>query len=386
VKAQHYVRMILDSLYSARPDGLPGNEDCGQMSAWYVMSALGLYQVCPGDPVYTIASPLFPRAIIHLENGKQFVVEAEGHSSGNVYIQSARLNGRSLEAPFISHEELSGGGKLQLTMGETEGEFGSGKYCPFSQATTESRDVPLPSIHAPSDRFTDSLVISLSSAEPAATIRYTLDGSDPSESSERIDAPFVIRETTTIRARTIAADGRASDIASARFQRYAPPGSLILLTPYSPQYPGGGDHALIDGRRGGNNWRLGAWQGYEGNDLVAVVDLGTVRTIKEVTLGCLQDEASWIFFPVEVEFSLSGDGEHFDTPVRVANPVPPDEPGSIVREFPAALGNVEARYIRVEARSLRTCPEWHKGKGEKAWLFVDEIRVEMGDEKREDRR
>jgi predicted alpha-1,2-mannosidase len=375
-KTQHYVRKILDSLYTARPDGLPGNEDCGQMSAWYVLSAIGLYQVCPGDPVYTIGSPLFPRAVVQLENGKEFVIEAEDLSPSGGFVQSAQLNGQRLEAPFFSHNELAAGGKLQLAMGMNEGAFGHGRGNPFVQATTKTRFVPLPAVHTSGTHFSDSLSLTLSSPEPDARIQYTLDGSIPGSSSKVYNRPIVLHETSTLRARAIASDGTMSDVAVAHFSRHEPVGSLTLFSEYSPQYTGGGDNALIDGRRGGSDWRLGAWQGYQGADLVAVVDLGDVRGIKGASLGCLQDENSWIFLPVHVEFSLSEDGIHYDPPVRVLNPVSPGEPGSILREFHAAF-NKAARYIRVEAKSLGICPEWHKGKGNKAWLFVDEMVVEM---------
>ena len=206
-------------------------------------------------------------------------------------------------------------------------------------------------------------------------IRFTVDGSDPGKSAELYRGPIQITQTTSLRARAFAPNGETSGVAVAQFTRFVPAGKLTLLTSYSPQYTGGGDDALIDGRRGRNDWRLGAWQGYEGNDLIGMVDLGRVKEISTVSLGCLQDENSWIFFPVSVEVSTSPDGESFDPPVRIAGPISPREPGSIIHDFSARFNGRQARYVRFEAKNIGVCPDWHKGKGGKAWLFVDEIAI-----------
>src|SRR5207247_3076704 len=91
-KTQFRVRQIMDNFYTPRPDGLIGNEDCGQMSAWYVLSAAGFYSVTPGSPLYAIGTPLFPEFRFNLENGRSFVIKARGISAQNIYIQSATLN------------------------------------------------------------------------------------------------------------------------------------------------------------------------------------------------------------------------------------------------------------------------------------------------------
>ncbi len=116
-KAQEKIDQVLQTLYFNNENGLAGNEDCGQMSAWYILNALGFYQVCPGNPVYSIGRPLFEKATIRLPEGKTFVVEAKNNSAANKYVQSMELNGKKLETPFFTHEELAKGGKLTLVMG-----------------------------------------------------------------------------------------------------------------------------------------------------------------------------------------------------------------------------------------------------------------------------
>lgn len=116
-KTQYWVRKILDTQYSTQPDGLSGNEDCGQMSAWYVFSALGFYPMNPASGQYEIGSPLFEKATIAISDTKSFVVSAKNTSATNIYVQSAKLNGKSLQRTYITHDELMAGGTLEFEMG-----------------------------------------------------------------------------------------------------------------------------------------------------------------------------------------------------------------------------------------------------------------------------
>ena len=118
---QKWVRRILEGAYHAEVNGICGNDDVGQMSAWYVMSALGFYPVCPGTNVYVIGSPLFTKATIRLDPrwhaGQTFTVVARGNSATNFYVQSAKLNGNALHRPWLKHEEIAAGGTLEFEMG-----------------------------------------------------------------------------------------------------------------------------------------------------------------------------------------------------------------------------------------------------------------------------
>ena len=129
-KAQELVRIVIDSLYKSGPAGLCGNEDMGQMSAWYVFSAMGFYPVAPGQNIYAIGSPLFSKVTNHLDkayyNAGRFVIEARNNSGRNKYIQSATLNGKPLNRPWFDHSEIKNGGKLVFLMGpEPNKEWGS---------------------------------------------------------------------------------------------------------------------------------------------------------------------------------------------------------------------------------------------------------------------
>ena len=113
-RLQFWARRVMAELYS--PEGFAGDEDTGSMAAWYILSALGIYQVCPGDPEYTLGSPLFPRATVQMPNGKTLVVEASGNTPETVYVRSVSFNGRSQSGPTIAHAELSAGGTLRFEM------------------------------------------------------------------------------------------------------------------------------------------------------------------------------------------------------------------------------------------------------------------------------
>jgi predicted alpha-1,2-mannosidase len=116
-KAQAMVRRILKEMYSNSPDGLIGNEDCGQMSAWYVLSSLGFYPVTPGKPVYAIGAPQFPKVSLKLENGKTFTVTADKISDKNIYVQKMFLNGKEFKSWEINHSDIMNGGELKFVMG-----------------------------------------------------------------------------------------------------------------------------------------------------------------------------------------------------------------------------------------------------------------------------
>lgn len=117
-KSQNYIRHILDTEYGDLPGGLSGNDDAGQMSAWYIFSSLGFYPVCPGSPYYIIGSPSFEKAELNLESGRKFTILAEMTGSDNRYIQSATLNGKPYTKNYLSHYDISSGGTLRFVMGD----------------------------------------------------------------------------------------------------------------------------------------------------------------------------------------------------------------------------------------------------------------------------
>lgn len=139
-KTQYWARQIMDKLYNSTERGYPGDEDQGGMSSWYILNALGIYSVCPGTDEYVIGSPLFPKVTITMEDGKKFIIEADNNSKENVYIQSATLNGESLEKNYITYSDIVDGGKLCFEMSDTPNEMRgiSKDASPFSLSSPEN--------------------------------------------------------------------------------------------------------------------------------------------------------------------------------------------------------------------------------------------------------
>lgn len=117
-KTQKYTRHVMDTEYGDIPGGLAGNDDAGQMSAWYIFSSIGFYPVCPGSPYYIIGSPRMEKVTLNLENGKRFTIVAEATGNDNRYIQQATLNGKPYTKNYLHHNDLITGGTLHLVMGD----------------------------------------------------------------------------------------------------------------------------------------------------------------------------------------------------------------------------------------------------------------------------
>ena len=117
-KGQEYLDFIMRNFYTNLPDGIIGNEDCGQMSAWYVLSAIGLYQVCPGIPVYALGRPIVNKATLPMQKGTLEIL-VHNNTAANKYVKEVKWNGKTLDKPFITHEELIQGGQLEFTMNDT---------------------------------------------------------------------------------------------------------------------------------------------------------------------------------------------------------------------------------------------------------------------------
>lgn len=128
--------------------------------------------------------------------------------------------------------------------------------------------------------------------------------------------------------------------------------------------------------RGSKSHTDGQWQGFEGDDLEAVIDLGRTERISAVTVGFLQNINAWVFPPASVEFLVSADGKEFETVATVPSDDSTQTADIVIEDFAARLSGVKARYLKVLAKTIGVCPPGHPGAGGKAWIFADEIIVD----------
>jgi predicted alpha-1,2-mannosidase len=367
-KTQALVHRLVGEMYAPRPDGLAGNEDCGQMSSWLVLSALGFYPVTPGAPEYVLGTPLFDRATLLLENGRRFVIRARRPGSGAFYVQAVTLDGRPHPRAVLSQEEILAGGELVFELGTAPSAWGSAEADRPATAVPGPPVTPAPVAAGPSlvDR---SATITLAGA---GDIQYTRQGAFP---GQRYVAPLEVTAPATLSFRAVR-DGIASPVVEAPVRKLDPWRRIHLESAPNPQYAAGGDQALVDGLRGGLDFRLGRWQGFSGVELAAELDLGRPRPLHRVSTGFLHDQNSWIFLPQEVRYEVSVDGRHW-RPLGVArSDLDPHRPEPARRELAVDAAGARARFVRLRTRSFLRCPPWHQGAGGNAHLFADEITVE----------
>jgi hypothetical protein len=198
-KTQYLTRKILTELYRNETDGLAGNEDCGQMSGWYIFSALGFYPVSPGQKIYAIGSPLFRKAVIHLENGKKVQIVANNNSPANFYIQSATLNGKEYANSYFQHDDLMKGAEISFKMGPEPNK--SWGHQPVNRPYSENGKniTRLPYLQSGDQLFENTTRIELGCDTKGAEIHYTLNGSLPDLTSAVYRTPFEIGRTTVLR-------------------------------------------------------------------------------------------------------------------------------------------------------------------------------------------
>ncbi|MHC1774233.1 MAG: GH92 family glycosyl hydrolase [Lentimicrobium sp.] len=372
-KTQEKVSRIMKDFYTSGPDGLIGNEDCGQMSAWAVFSAMGFYPACPGSVQYALGSPMFEEAVIALENGKKFTIRANNLSEKNIYIQSASLNRKSFNRGYLNHSEIIEGGELIFEMGaKPSNSFGVG---PGNEPTTaiKGEQVLSAPIASPSDRiFKKEQTIHLT-AEPGAVITFTTDGSEPNPDSEKYLNPIYIKETTTLRFKAYKPGYISGILQESTFTRMPEGLEMLEISQFAAQYSGSGKNNLIDGLKGSTDFRLGGWQGFEGRNLEAVIRIIHDKPLKMLAIGSFQDINSWIFMPAGIELWTSSDGINYIKAGSVKNDFPANKWGTFIKEFTFNDLNIKDRYIKVIAVNSGPCPAWHPGSGNPTWIFADEI-------------
>ncbi len=371
---QKYIKQILDSLYSPLPDGLCGNDDCGQMSAWYIFSSIGFYPVCPGKTTYEFGIPQFENVRIKFENGKTFCVS--NLSKSNVsYPYSIKNSNKSLiqeqALQTLHHKDIIAG---------TEIVFTNKKHSLVDKKEKDETKIKLvaPVLSSTKQVFKDSIVVNLKMPDRMIDSTYKFYYSFDSASTKNAQLytnPISISKSTKLYA-YVKRLNEVSPFSTATYHKINNQWNIDLKSVYNKQYSADGANGIIDGLRGNIEWRMGAWQGYQSQDFEAIVDLSKETLIKNVSIGMLQDTRSWIIFPRQVEVYTSIDGKTFKLENTIYNTIAADDYTVQVKDFSTKINNTKARYIKIKAQNYGTLPTWHQGAGGDAFIFTDEIMIE----------
>ncbi|SIQ24834.1 alpha-1,2-mannosidase, putative [Chryseobacterium sp. RU37D] len=337
-KTNAKIKYILDHYYKNAPDGLIGNEDCGQMSAWYILSALGIYSVTPGLPEWQTTTPYFDEVKLHLEDGTKRIITKN-----------------------TSKEELK---RLGFENAKTFKDFR------YDELTAS------PVIAA--DRIFDfNTKVTITPLHPDDKLYYmTMDEGDANvrKTFKPYKEPFTITKTTHVSAYAERNGGKSS-IVTAHFNRRPNNWDITVNSTPTPQYTASGKLSLIDGILGDINWRKGEWLGYQGQTFEAIIDMKSPQQVNQLSSTYLQDSKAWILMPKKVEYYASNNGKDFILLKTVENTVDPKDETIQRKDFTADILPTEARYIKVKAYHFGILPEWHLGAGGESYIFIDEIAV-----------
>lgn len=364
-KSSEMVHTILNTQYSINPDGLSGNEDCGQMSAWYVLSSIGMYPVCPGSGEYFLVKTIFDNIRIKIDNDNILNIKSNGDLSA---IKLLQLNGEKRSSVILHWDEIKKNSLLEIN-NEKDNNNEMNWFIPEVQ-TTEYSTSACPAIISNTQVFTDSLLIELKHCNAKSELFFRSPGGE----WEKYNSAFYIYNDAIIESYGKELDRTESQIVKAAFFKLDHLWQVSVSDPFDPQYNAGGIQGLVDRLKGGTEFRNGMWQGYYGKDFEAVIDLGAIQNVNEICSGFLQDIRPWIWFPKRVIYEYSVDGSKYKKCAEVLNTEAINDYTALRKEFSATF-NVKARYIKIKAENFGLIPEWHLGSGNPSWIFVDEISI-----------
>jgi predicted alpha-1,2-mannosidase len=349
-KTKEKVHYILNEFYKNTPDGLIGNEDCGQMSAWYVLSSMGIYAVTPGHTEWSTVQPFFKNIKVKTDKG----IKELNNKKAKSYF-------KFLDTKFEKHAITD--------------DFDVAKALKEEEFIKEI--IPVPVIQAESKAFKDKMKIEMKSQNPSDVIYFMINDKDDYLAKKLFvpySKPFEIMETSTIEAYIKTNEGQSNTV-SATFYKKPNNYTINIKSTYNPQYHAGGNEGLIDGIFGTENWRKGDWQGYQSQDFEAVVDLQTTQEVTELSANFLQDSRSWILMPSKVDYYTSLDNVNFTLVKTIENTFDPKITDNKIIAFKTVINPTNAKYIKVKACNFGKLPEWHQGFGGDAFIFIDEITI-----------
>jgi predicted alpha-1,2-mannosidase len=347
-KTTEKVHYILDNFYKNAPDGLIGNEDCGQMSAWYVLSSMGIYAVTPGEISWSTTIPFFDKIKVNFESKQSKIITKKSEDIDLVYFDEDS-----------NDEVFSVVGMLESDV---------------------KKIISVPLIQAEGKAFKDKMMIEIVSQNPTDKIYYIVFEKDVDYSTIKMTyvpylKPFYIEASSTIQA-YIKNENDQSATVSAQFYKKPNNYTIEIKSKYNPQYTAGGDEGIIDGINGTENWRKGEWQGYQSQDFEAIIDLQSEKNISNLSATFLQDSGSWILMPTKVDYFVSNDNMNFTLVGSVNNSISPKTEVNKIENFEyQSPQELKAKYVKVKAYNFGKLPNWHQGAGGDAFIFIDEITI-----------
>jgi predicted alpha-1,2-mannosidase len=376
-KTAAQVKQILEGFYKNSPDGLIGNDDCGQMSAWYVLSSLGMYQVCPGNPQFVLFTPSFKESFINFENGKKMRIESEAGTLTN--ISGITLNEASSLNSYIDYAQLMEGGNMVYDYKPVV--VANNNFGIFNRSRSILKEypiVPTPIVNYKTKTFNGALPLSVKGINSRVEkICYTTNGGTVTKHSTTYTKPFTITNSSQIKVKAYSASD-SSEVGIAHLFHVNTKQIIKIKSVVSPQYSAEGPQSLVDGVCGDTDWRKGDWLGFQGQDLEIVIENKDSRPVTKIGAGFLQDTRSWIVFPRTLTVYTSGDGINFKeegvskTAVGIKDLTVQTQEISVELKEPKT-----AKFIKLVAKYYGKLPEWHEGKGGESYIFIDEIELDQ---------
>ena len=236
-----------------------------------------------------------------------------------------------------------------------------------------------PSLTSSAIFFENENEIKLSLAYDDVTLRYTLDGSEPTEQSAIYTKPIIVNKSGEFNAKAFHPTCQPSNTVGVKYfkiNKKAPVKNIRLVKQPNEKYPGIGAVGLVDLIKGGNNFRENKWMGFNGNEVEAIIEMKEGFYFEKITASILSDPGSWIFPPEAMEVSISNDGKEFNTIVEQKFDPPMENMSNGMQFLDVKFKPEKSRYLKILIKNLSAIPEWHPGKGAPAWLFIDEILID----------
>lgn len=297
------------------------------------------------------------------------VLNLNGSDAGDVFLDKISSL-KNLKKIDLTGTQASGD-RIAILMDEIEG---------LEVVSTEEDNaakISAPVISAPQQIFNDEVEVKLSSPSKNVKMYYTLDGSDPDETSKLYEAPFKLSKSTLLKTVASKIKGQLGKVGLMQFiQTEAKPKKISLVSPPSEKYKAQGAQSLFDFKRGGSNFSTNYWLGYQGEHLTTVVELEKEQEIKGVYVSSLQDQNNWIHYPEGLKIWGSKNKRDYKLIGETSFGAPKVEGEMGARFFKLNFDPVKAKFVKIQVLSQLKNPSWHMSAGEPCWVFVDEIVIE----------